>query len=1539
MKRKFLIKGTLLMLLFMMNIGLSAQSFIISFPNFSPGPAQNPQGLTICNGNSLLQVQLDAAAASTTGASITVQLPTGIEYVPGSITTVSSTAALTISEDGGTANAPKFKIDQSVIAVADRIVFTLRRSAACAARTFILGGGTFRDSVSATIGGATTSENSSTYQVDYPVFSFIQPATQTNAVVGGNYTRTFTINNGGNGCATAVHFSVDYPSNGIQQTSLKLTSVNGTALGAPVTLTPTSTVGTTSYYTITSANLPGGDFCNGESLTITEGYTVKSCGGVTNYATGWGCSSAPADWCQTVSGTGSIAVATGVPDFTAFTAVRSNFVDACTQFNETFTFKNGGSGNVSAATMFNAKLRLGGTTSALLGAFDWSYINILSGSIGGQPVTIVGGTSNGIASIDLNNFFTTDPDGAGVGLEDIDGDGFFDDLPAGNTITLTTIIKLKCDRFICNAERNTYYNGVYADIQYNSMCAPTVLATSTKLTTGASNGIGFGQVAQLADKSFAPANIDNGVPFKARFSMGYYRYDDSFDTSNTRHLYEITLPTGLTLSGAQPTVVWHRGQYPSNSGSTAYSATVTQVGNVITVTSPDDEFGWFELNFVYDCAVGPGGSGISVPYKVKKINNILTGCVCNAEIFCDDLTLGMVHCPSPCSAGPSITTSKVEREDSSLGWADNTLTTRQARASITDYDLSKMLNLDDFFVKANAVQNGPSTNLHLYYSIIKDGGTNDKISAKSIEVVIKRGAATVGSGTITASTNTGTTTTLQVVDWDLTSLLPAGGLLSGDVIETISHYSVITNTLPTLDIQTGKEMYFYNLDAGNNKISCNVRIPEMYLVGTIYTDSHNGGQALNSSACSAYNVGVVTNAIARRFSAAGTKYLNEVRPGILPTKYTVTVDNSYAVNSVTLTGDDVSATGIVLTPNSVVGNTYTFNLDPKTYPITVTNTYNVIFTVNISPTCATPANAPTGLVSQLEYIDYYYHYKDVVPTVAPSIGDKTLVLTYDTSTRPTITISDETGTIQASKPSESFIIKMASTGTSTAPYTWLSIPTTAGVNVTQLVDVATNAVLSPITYAGGVWFKIDPAGLASGTFKNYRLDFTYTTCNPTTFQVEGGWNCTAYPSDPSTYMCGKSTVDLTFIPQNGEVQIITVTQPTAPINLCTPLDYEFRINSASAGNIVGNKFSITLPQGLSYVGAVQAEYPVGSGNWQTVTQTVAGNVRTLDLTTHTFFPVQGLPGTLTDGGVANLRLMGIKFQTITDCTFVVGSNIVVSTKADKTCGVPAIGDGVELAANSIAVIGANPPYQVVSAVTVQGGFGTCTTPIVANIQHTIITNTSTTATGYAKVYIPTGYTYTAGSFACTSASCPTYAGLFTDPLTSEQYLRFNIPGGLPTGTILNYDLGFVPTATVATGSYTLKVVTVDEISGLSCPSAPGGTCSSVLVQTGATSFNYTLACACYDLPNTATAGVATNHGITLLQRAGIDNGNWPMIRKSGHTVLESNTKGFVITRMTTAEITAIASPQEGMMVYDTVAKCLKLYDGTVWSCFVTPTCP
>ena len=39
-------------------------------------------------------------------------------------------------------------------------------------------------------------------------------------------------------------------------------------------------------------------------------------------------------------------------------------------------------------------------------------------------------------------------------------------------------------------------------------------------------------------------------------------------------------------------------------------------------------------------------------------------------------------------------------------------------------------------------------------------------------------------------------------------------------------------------------------------------------------------------------------------------------------------------------------------------------------------------------------------------------------------------------------------------------------------------------------------------------------------------------------------------------------------------------------------------------------------------------------------------------------------------------------------------------------------------------------------------------------------------------------------------------------------------------------------------------------------------------------------CGCYNDPNLSTAGLPVNHGITLLKRAGSDNGSWPMIRSS-----------------------------------------------------------
>ena len=116
-------------------------------------------------------------------------------------------------------------------------------------------------------------------------------------------------------------------------------------------------------------------------------------------------------------------------------------------------------------------------------------------------------------------------------------------------------------------------------------------------------------------------------------------------------------------------------------------------------------------------------------------------------------------------------------------------------------------------------------------------------------------------------------------------------------------------------------------------------------------------------------------------------------------------------------------------------------------------------------------------------------------------------------------------------------------------------------------------------------------------------------------------------------------------------------------------------------------------------------------------------------------------------------------------------------------------------------------------------------------------------------------------------------------------------------------------------------------------------------QTAGSSANASVnGCYCYKPAQTSGTILDTNHGITALGRAGADNSNWPMVRKGAWTALEAKTKGFVVNRLTDAQVSAIPSAdlREGMMVYNITQDCLQInIDGTAtgWKCFNTQTCP
>jgi hypothetical protein len=56
------------------------------------------------------------------------------------------------------------------------------------------------------------------------------------------------------------------------------------------------------------------------------------------------------------------------------------------------------------------------------------------------------------------------------------------------------------------------------------------------------------------------------------------------------------------------------------------------------------------------------------------------------------------------------------------------------------------------------------------------------------------------------------------------------------------------------------------------------------------------------------------------------------------------------------------------------------------------------------------------------------------------------------------------------------------------------------------------------------------------------------------------------------------------------------------------------------------------------------------------------------------------------------------------------------------------------------------------------------------------------------------------------------------------------------------------------------------------------------------------------------------------------------INPSAIVEMKSTSKGMLLPRLTTSQINSIASPTQGLLLYDTDAKCVKSYNGTVWEC-------
>lgn len=1410
------IKSSLILLIFIVLMQqYSFSQFAIQYP-----VAAEP--MTVCQGTGLLTVRIDIIADSSDNDTIFFSLPSGITYVNGSVLRTGGSPGISIAEAGGPAGTPRFALSPSRLYASEFIQFTLAREAGCAARFHALSGGKFKDIITVSGSAGTTTENDTTqntYNVIYPSISLNQPSAVVNTVVGGHYNRSFTIQNGATGQADELHFYIHYTGGDISLDSLWLVGYGR--------IYPHTQVGDTLFFTLSAGQLgPDNLFTNGELLQFQEYFEVVGCDAITHYLAGWGCGALPGDWCQSAGGSSIISMATGVGNFSAFSSsLAPGHTDMCGTGSGGFVNYNAyyvwsGNGDSVAASAYNIRLRIGGNTSSnnLSALHTIAYDFLGNVTINSVPVSSI--YASGFLNIDLNNLLTADPDGTERGLEDVDGDGYYDDILPGDTVRIAYQAILNCD---ANCGTNILTNaGMAGDIRYTPMCG------GTPITTQRRNGMSWTESGWTAN-GYAPANITNGIPFRVRLSAAVGNNASPFRNANTRWRWQMVLPAGLSVSGTgNPT--WTYGAYYN--GNTAFAVSYTQSNDTVFIQSTDDQLGWAEIDLVYDCALGGNVDELSLTYQIIQINNITTGCICLGAMICP-ATLNMATlCPGSCSGGPVTYIPDIRRTDNSLGWTDASMTTRQIASNINAFDLKKALYLDTIQIIGSARQYLAADSLGLRLELGQTAAPlTNKLTPLELYYEIWRGGLQLSSGTLGTYSLDSTANGIQKIDWGLTSILPVGGLLDGDSIYTFSRYVVSASNLLTQDIQSGRYWYFYNIVDGLY-VACNRFVPEIYLSGTFRTNANNPS---NMFSCNANAPGGLTNFLARRFGGAGRVFLNEFRPGFLVDSVVVIIPTGYTFVSANYNytaAYGTSGFSLSLTPVSVSGNTYTFVNDGTWLPlgITVTNDYGATIPITMRPTCAT---LPVESITYNVYIkDYYYALAERAvypPEHRGNLLGKTENLLH--SQKASLSLSDQTGPVQAYLPSHNWTVRLSNPSLVTAPYTWLAIPDKSGVNITQVTDLATATPLTGISYPGGVWYQISAAGLASAVTADYRIDFTYSTCQPDSLAVLAGWNCGSFPIDPSAYTCQASQVFLHFVPQISEVSLIEVSSPSGMIDLCTPASYEYLINCAQAGNTIDNLFNIIVPAGMRPLGdTIQAEYPAGAGNWTAITPSIAGNRFQYDLTVHPSYPsATGLPGTLS-GASPEQRQIGVRFQVITDCDFIAGSSFTLNTTAMRPCGQPAIGNSLLVQSPPVAITGILPAYFTTNNLQILQDL-TCSGSVHMGIETTIIAG----STGnYGKIFItlPSGMHYLTGSLGCnTSPLCPSFIGVSLLPGGNER-VELGIPPGIPSGTRLEYSIEIHYASQGNCGNNVVLLQTLDEFGAIPCITEPGGFCSSIDVQTG-----------------------------------------------------------------------------------------------------------
>ena len=1164
-----------------------------------------------------------------------------------------------------------------------------------------------------TMGGSAFQESdiNTEYRDAFAVPSFTSVVNNTNSAVrsGECFSRDIVVTNSGlDGFVNEVVYT-NTQGNGIFVESILVN-------GIPLTLTKTMLVsgdtlieGTIDGTHFVANTVGGGagnndmNFDPNETVTITENICLLNCNDsrASLHDISWGCDSR---FCNTISTSDFVQIGQGaanvqVEDSGTIPNISAGY---CQAGSSSVTFTNNG---VEIDAGFGGMLNLeaGIGFGNMFDIVDKGY-TITQITISGVVVPL----SGSMTMIDDNPLFASDPDGAGTGLEDLDNDGFFDDLGVGDAFEVRIDYEVDCSVSQNTADNcsNDLGTSFSARVDYDNACQERVVRLrgnyfrpNNKISDTETEGDVDAFVEQ--DTFYLRQRVERSMSFFEKNCNGEEEYQ-----------VLVKLPPGVNPEIGTFQLIRNNGTVPIP----LLSNTISNDTLILIFDAASTAFigGEFEvvMGFTADCTAPL--DFVEFPYEFAYY---CPPCDCRHLWHCDTLQGPKLHAEMPpcppmtfvCPVG--VATKSFEVNRTTFGYTDATYE--------TDFDKNLAnekvaISCDSIEMKiVNVVGDTPlNDSLGMIVTYSNPDESMDTVQTFLFDygtVRFTNGGNEFFCNIDQSILTTTTVDSVQTLNFDLHDCISNLGLtlVAGDTVEYLGNF-----TLNPDGPYPGQFMNVPNFRAFGYGMVDGVEEACDHF-GEVFTVAKN--QTIVNFPTSSdfpvgceekflnYNLITINNGFVEWF---GTEFRQAIGVDSIVIDYDPAILNSFSTFET-----EISVPGHPIHGNNYFsvqgfdpsdGGHYVALFDTLQYVPALNNvqSYAFSFRIRVIANCEAEMgsandNNEYDFLPQIYFRDRYYASvigdgscsEQIIETQPNNIfysDPPTLNLT--TASNPNFNLAGDTAYWDLQFCNTSFVGR--------AGLSWFALEDANGaIEVVSMEDISDPLNVIPLTVSqygsvGNNYYAYTnglEVGSATATFDDIcnvvRVKALVTECGTTNFNARVGWNCIAYDEanwNPELYPpCVDETLALSVNTLDPFLDANIVEQPTVDPNICDTNTIAILLRNTDLGTAYDVKTQIILPMaGTSLVpGSVEIAYPSGS-SFQSVpvdpvftTTTSRGDIyEYADFSNlNSYLDQNGFPG-FDPLNPTDSNQMIIRYKFVTDCDFMSGSISYYGFQGVKNCG-------------------------------------------------------------------------------------------------------------------------------------------------------------------------------------------------------------------------------------------------------------------------------